>query len=304
VGYTLRVRARATSVVVFLGLAALSAFVPARAAAEPFGFEPPWLGVLLEDVANAAGVKQVVPGAPAEKAGLMAGDRILALNDVPTPSSRALMDAIAAMRVGDEVAVKVARGDRELKLPATLQGRPDHRTLVQRMLLDRVAPEINLPAVAGSPVTSKELLGRVVLVEFFSVHCRFCPQTHRQLASFLNEQGGKGLRVLGISSDIRSELDTYLAGYRVGGARDGAGLSLGFPVLHDVNGATKTEYWAASFPTVVVIDREGYVRHVGFGAGRETEQAIAVAQRLLGESRSSPGTEQSRSGKRVGSSAR
>lgn len=76
-------------------------------------------------------VASVVPGSPAEKAGLREGDVLVGIDDVEVGDFEDLRGALLARRIGQEVTLRVRRlrdGDRreyeELRLKAVLEGRP------------------------------------------------------------------------------------------------------------------------------------------------------------------------------------
>jgi C-terminal processing protease CtpA/Prc len=58
-------------------------------------------------------VATVKPDAPAQKAGLLAGDEILVANDVPVPGTAGgkLKDLMEALKPGDHLKLKVRRAD-------------------------------------------------------------------------------------------------------------------------------------------------------------------------------------------------
>lgn len=64
-------------------------------------------------------VRMAVPGSPADKAGIQANDRILAINDTPVSSFRQVRDLIVA-RPGEAITVTVRRGEVEKRLPVTV----------------------------------------------------------------------------------------------------------------------------------------------------------------------------------------
>lgn len=66
-------------------------------------------------------VKRVMPGEPAEKAGLMAGDRIIAVGDSLTPSYRELSQALY-LNGGRETAITLLRGNDTISVKATPSG--------------------------------------------------------------------------------------------------------------------------------------------------------------------------------------
>jgi putative serine protease PepD len=60
-------------------------------------------------------ITSVVPGAPAEQAGLQAGDEVEAVNDVQVAgaSGSKIMDMVHAVQPGDHLRLKVRRGGAE-----------------------------------------------------------------------------------------------------------------------------------------------------------------------------------------------
>ena len=96
-----------------------------------------WLGVLIQDVTRdlaetfdlayprGALVAQVLPGSPAESAGLRAGDIILAFNGVEVPVSSDLPPLVGATKVDVTVEVEVVRDGERQSVPVTLAELPD-----------------------------------------------------------------------------------------------------------------------------------------------------------------------------------
>ena len=67
-----------------------------------------------------AAVQAVSEDSPAEEAGLLAGDVITGINGTAVDGSSALVDAVGAYRVGDELAVTVYRQGQSLELTITV----------------------------------------------------------------------------------------------------------------------------------------------------------------------------------------
>jgi serine protease Do len=96
-----------------------------------------WMGVGIQDLtaelAQYYGIKdqkgvlvtQVFPGDPADKAGIMSKDVIIAVNGKPVGTSRELSSAVAGMPVGKEVPVKILRDGREQTVKVQLAERKD-----------------------------------------------------------------------------------------------------------------------------------------------------------------------------------
>jgi putative serine protease PepD len=68
-------------------------------------------------------VKSVIEGSPAAKAGVQAGDILLAIGDTELKTLRDLSDALKARAAGDVVKLRLKRGAEELALEATLAAR-------------------------------------------------------------------------------------------------------------------------------------------------------------------------------------
>ncbi len=86
-----------------------------------------WLGVSVEDAGEGklgVAIAGVERGGPAAKAGVRAGDVVLAINGVHLDSTRALTRAVAAIPPGGSVHVELKRGNQAMDLPVTVGRRP------------------------------------------------------------------------------------------------------------------------------------------------------------------------------------
>ena len=86
-----------------------------------------WLGVYLSDKHDAAVITEVIPDSPAAKAGLQAGDVMLAVGDTETPTSENFVAAIQAGKPGDRVNIKLRRDGKEMTVVVKL-GEPPSST--------------------------------------------------------------------------------------------------------------------------------------------------------------------------------
>lgn len=95
-----------------------------------------WLGVGIDDLngdavkglglpdANGALVVSVLPGTPAEKAGLQIEDVIVAVNGKAIASANELRNFIATIKPGSEVPVKIYRNGKKMTLKVTMGTKP------------------------------------------------------------------------------------------------------------------------------------------------------------------------------------
>jgi serine protease Do len=101
-----------------------------------------WLGVLIQDVTRelaetfglrhprGALVAQVLPGSPAEAAGLQAGDIVLSFNGKDIATSSNLPPLVGVAKVGSEATLKVLRGGEVVEMPVLLAELPDETDMV------------------------------------------------------------------------------------------------------------------------------------------------------------------------------
>ena len=97
----------------------------------PGGMEPnvpapspdrPYFGGSLEDTGGmGARLASLKENSPAAKAGLLAGDLILKVDEADTPDPTAAADLIGAKKPGEKLVLKIRRGDAELTLEVTLE---------------------------------------------------------------------------------------------------------------------------------------------------------------------------------------
>ena len=137
-----------------------------------------WLGITVQDItqeiADSLNLKEprgalvgnVIPGEPAEKAGIKTGDIIIALDDRKIPDTHELLQIIAAIPVGRQVHVTVLRDGREQRLALTVGERKEAKDLVGQkvmpsdalgMTVQEITPELSthfgLSEKAGVVVT-------------------------------------------------------------------------------------------------------------------------------------------------------
>lgn len=73
-----------------------------------------------DDQEQGAWVAEVYPDSAAESAGIQSRDVILAINDIPTPSSDVLIETVRKFNPGEEIQVQLRREGIEKTLPLTL----------------------------------------------------------------------------------------------------------------------------------------------------------------------------------------
>jgi len=85
-----------------------------------------WVGIEMDDEGGRLTIKRVVPGSPAEAAGLQAGDVLVALNGTPfgAENKDKIKASYKAMTPGAKAAYTVQRGGQEREVSVTLGSLP------------------------------------------------------------------------------------------------------------------------------------------------------------------------------------
>jgi peroxiredoxin len=115
-----------------------------------------------------------------------------------------------------------------------------------------------------------DLKGKVVLLNFWGIWCKSCRQEIPRLVEVDERLRERGLLVLGVDTgDAPEDLATFAAELRIS-----------YPVL--LGDAVTEDYQVLVYPTTVVIDRAGRIRHRTEGYREESfEATLAVVERLL-----------------------
>jgi thiol-disulfide isomerase/thioredoxin len=138
------------------------------------------------------------------------------------------------------------------------------------------APELRGRGWTGTDrsLSLRSLRGRVVLLDFWTAGCVHCVHALADLRR-LEDRFGDDLVVLGVHSP---KFDAEAAPGAVAAAA--ARLGVTHPVLDDADRETWEQYAVRVWPTLVVVDPEGYVVHTATGEGHADALAEVVAATL------------------------
>ena len=138
----------------------------------------------------------------------------------------------------------------------------------------RPAPGFALTDLAGDSVTLESLKGRVVLLDFWATWCAPCRKSMPELQALHARHQARGLTVLGVSIDEKS--DSKVRKY----VKD-KGFS--YPIAID---SAKQPAWQAyrvkSIPAAWLIDRDGNIVAQWTGAAPPAAELEARVRELLG----------------------
>ncbi|MBX3220372.1 MAG: redoxin domain-containing protein [Labilithrix sp.] len=256
----------------------------------PFGALPapvnglPWLGVSMDNGGDlGVRIESVVRGSPAERGGVRAGDRIVAIDGARVTAPGHVSRSVATHKVGDTVTLGLERTGSAISAPVVLGTRPSSDDLMRMHLLGAPAPEWkNVTPLSGAPASMASLKGKVALLDFWASWCGPCRMIAPRLSALKARLGPQGLAVVGITTDPAEQAAVFSERHQ-----------MRYPVVVDRDGDTSRAYNVNVLPTLILVDKKGVVRDVflGFDPGAEArlEQAIRDLLAEPGEPGAAPG---------------
>lgn len=246
-------------ILIFFGKLGLSAQVPQQM--------KPWMGVAIEDRENAVGIRDTMPGTPAERAGFLPGDLIRKIDGNIILDSKQLISTIQSKGVGNEVTVEFERKSKTQSLTLKLEARPDDLELVRKKLVGKKVPKFNIEKLQKGVFSEKELENKVTVLEFWATWCPACVGSHKRLSAFSTEN--PSIQVLAVSSEEPDTLQKY------------NNLVLPkFTILRDNKNELHKHFMVSAIPMTVVLDGEGTVQFVTLGSGSYLEEALNFSLNL------------------------
>ena len=136
--------------------------------------------------------------------------------------------------------------------------------------------------INSSPLSAKDLSGKVVLYDFWTYSCINCQRTIPYLRSWFDRYRGDGLVIVGVHSP---EFDFEKVHKNVDAAAKRLGVT--WPIALDDNMTIWDGFQNNSWPADYFGDRHGHIRYTHVGEG-DYKNAEDVIRQLLGVSAASP----------------
>jgi thiol-disulfide isomerase/thioredoxin len=219
-----------------------------------------WIGITLDP--EGCRVREVMSGAPAERAGLHAGDEILSIDGVRVSTAAELIDRVGEKGIGETVKLALRRGGKETSAVLKLEARPEELEIIRTNLVGKPLPEL--------PAGRTDLGGKVVVVEFWATWCSACRSAFPRLAEWHKKFAGRGLRIVSISDEPAETVQKHFGGKPPPWA-----------LLQDQEQKAYGRFRVPAIPTFVVVGRDGKVRYVEVGAGDRLDAIEAAFTGLL-----------------------
>jgi len=136
------------------------------------------------------------------------------------------------------------------------------------------APDFSLQTLDGQPFQLSQLLGKPVVINYWTTWCIPCKQELPILEKLHREYQQKGIVFISINAIDQDSVDKVQVMVNE--------LGMSFPVLLDQNRVFADVYQAIFFPTTFIVDSNGVIRHVSLGDNTEEELRTSLDNLLAG----------------------
>jgi len=127
--------------------------------------------------------------------------------------------------------------------------------------IGELAPEINLPAMAGDQIVLSQFVGQPVLVNFWARWCDPCRAEFPLLVRKYKQYQDQGLVIIGVNTGDDNPDEGLRAFIQ--------NTLVTFPIVRDRDGQIARMYNIKGLPTSIFIDRKGIVRDIVVGGPME-----------------------------------
>nr|HEX4315595.1 redoxin domain-containing protein [Kofleriaceae bacterium] len=213
----------------------------------------PWIGV---QVSADNHVAQVIPNAPAERAGVQVGDELVSLDGVGLFSPQDLPTRVRSSKVGDKVTLRVRRATGEVDLPIVLEAKKEIADIRVESLIDHAAPDFTPEPIGNvpGPVKLADVAGHVTVLDFWATWCGPCKASIPHLSELHDRY--PDLRIVGLSVEDAQDIHDFATTEK-----------MTYPLARDAGGLAWQRYLVDAIPMMVIIDRGGVIRDIAVGVG-------------------------------------
>jgi peroxiredoxin len=135
------------------------------------------------------------------------------------------------------------------------------------LAVNNLAPDFQTVTTFGETVSLSDFRGQNVLLNFWYTYCTPCRVEMPEFQGTFSTGSDNGFTILAINREQSAEEITEFA--------DELGLT--FPLLLDETGAIQALYNVQSYPTTLLIDKDGVITYVKLGALTAAElEALAL----------------------------
>jgi len=129
------------------------------------------------------------------------------------------------------------------------------------------APDFNFTTLEKENISNTSLRGKVILLDFWGTWCPPCRESVPIIRNLNKRYSGKPFQLVGVSSDDDEDVwRTYIEAQH-----------MNWSEYIDLSGDVQSAFKIESFPTYIVLDKDGVVRYRQSGLGESTQGDIEDA---------------------------
>jgi thiol-disulfide isomerase/thioredoxin len=223
----------------------------------------PWLGVTFKKATFenhlALNVIGVHPESGCYAVGIVAGDQIIGVQGNPLIEMSQIQSAVSGYKAGRVIMIEIARDGKKQTLKVALTERPDDiSSLTGSAIGSKIAKFGENFYKNGEKRKAKP---KATLLDFWATWCGPCRKTLPVLANIYNKYCSKGLEIIGIADESESVqvLNDFYAHQHASP----------YPLYRDAKKEMWMRYGIHAVPTLMLLDKDGYIKRVWSGAPTE-----------------------------------
>lgn len=226
-----------------------------------FCLAAPWLGVTFKKAQYenhlALAVVGVHPNSGCFSIGLGAGDTIIGVDGKKLESVAQLQQIVSNGKAGQKMSVEFIHEGKRLTKTAALTERPDDISSLTGSAIGSKIAEFGKNFYQNGE--KRQAKPKATLLDFWATWCGPCRKTLPVLASVYNKYASKGLEVVGVANEGVDVLNQF---YNTQHASP-------YPLYRDADQGLWRRYGIRAVPTLMLLDKDGYIKRVWSGAPSE-----------------------------------
>ena len=197
-------------------------------------------------------VLHTLAGSPARDAGLQEMDVIVVSEGIPVKKYQDYISGARKVEIGDTLDIEVVRDGKRMPFSIPMLEKPADMMRWRKEHFPGTAHadwEVPLLRGEGATMGSAGAKDAYQVLYFWATWCGPCRRTSPTVSKLHEELGGKGVQVIGISSEEESVIQAFID----------KNTAYTYPVGWDQDGSVKRNNEVKKLPTIVLVGKDGKV---------------------------------------------